>query len=159
MINTNNRNIIITLLNITSLKKHSVDIKFDSVIAESDVLAFTETKFLPGQDISSTEQNLNSFKIIRQDYENNFLSLTMCIKENLCGRNKTVFTEINGLYLTLQKLFFDELNVLLIYRGQHMDKYQFLRDLQAIITGNEIDLIFGDFNIITMKQNQHSLKE
>ena len=28
-----------------------------------------------------------------------------------------------------------------------MDKYQFLRDLQAIITGSEIDLIFGDFNI------------
>ena len=28
-----------------------------------------------------------------------------------------------------------------------MDKYQFSRDLQAIITGNEIDMIFDDFNI------------
>ena len=111
VINTNNRNIIITLLNIKSFEKNSVDIKFDTVIAESDVLAFTETRIKPLQDITSIEQNLNSFEIIRQDNKNHFLSLAMCIKENLCGRNKTFFTESNGLYLTLQKPFLDELNV------------------------------------------------
>ena len=60
----------ISLLNIRSLKKHSKDIKFHSVLFKSDVLAFTETQLL--RDVSGTEitENLKhsefTVKIIRQ---------------------------------------------------------------------------------------------
>ena len=43
-----NRSVVtICLLNIRSLRKHSIDIKFDSKIFKSDLIAFTETQLVP----------------------------------------------------------------------------------------------------------------
>ncbi|XP_028515391.1 ATP-dependent DNA helicase PIF1-like [Exaiptasia diaphana] len=41
------KSLVITLLNIRSLNKHSIDIKYDSAVFNSDVLALTETQLLP----------------------------------------------------------------------------------------------------------------
>ena len=42
--------LVISLLNIRSLNKHSIDIKFDSSICNSDIMAFTETQLLPNSN-------------------------------------------------------------------------------------------------------------
>ena len=56
----------ISLLNIRSLKKHSIDIKFDSRLFNSDVIALTETQLLPHDSDNQIVDNLCPFKLHRQ---------------------------------------------------------------------------------------------
>jgi hypothetical protein len=71
----------ICLLNIRSLKKHSLDLCNDPILSKCDVLALTETQLLtsvPNDDIDSI---LNDFSIHRQDHNSDkFLSLAVCTK-------------------------------------------------------------------------------
>ena len=53
----------ISLLNIRSLKKHSIDIKFDSRLFNSDVIALTETQLLPHDSDNEIVDNLCPFKL------------------------------------------------------------------------------------------------
>ena len=86
---------IFTLLNIRSLRKHSVDIRYDSVTIQSDLLAFTETRIKPKQYINSIQENLIMFQITRQDNHNDFLSLAICTnKEYIAMLRKKYFAEI-----------------------------------------------------------------
>ena len=47
----------ICLLNIRSLKKHSIDIKYDTDIKNSDLIALTETQLVP----HSNDTNIKSY--------------------------------------------------------------------------------------------------
>ena len=42
-----NTGVTVSLLNIRSLKKHSIDIRYDNNMFNSDILAFTETQLIP----------------------------------------------------------------------------------------------------------------
>ena len=57
----------ICLLNIGSLRKHSLDLKFDHSLFSSDVLALTETHLQPYDFDSNIMENLNPFELHRQD--------------------------------------------------------------------------------------------
>ena len=61
---TNLNVLTISLLNIRSLKKHSIDIKFDSRISNSDIIAFTETQLLPQDSDNEIVNNLCPFNCI-----------------------------------------------------------------------------------------------
>ena len=71
-------NIVITLLNITSLKRHYFDVMYDNKIVESDVMAFTETRLKPLQNTNAIEDPLKEFQIIFQNQNNDFFSLAIC---------------------------------------------------------------------------------
>ena len=58
----------VSLLNIRSLRKHSEDIKFHSQLFSSDLLALTETQFLAKDSDMEIRENLEPFKIYRQDH-------------------------------------------------------------------------------------------
>ncbi|CAH3194144.1 unnamed protein product, partial [Porites evermanni] len=58
IVRKNEESIIITVLNIRSLLKHSVDIKFDGNINDSDLLLLTETQLLPEIDDKQIRDNL-----------------------------------------------------------------------------------------------------
>ena len=79
----NDNSIIITLLSICSLKKHSIDIKFDRRIIHSDILAFTETQVRPVQAIQNVEEILCDFCITRHDNCNSYLSKALCTRKEL----------------------------------------------------------------------------
>ena len=55
--------ICITLLNIRSLKKHSIDIKHDKTVSTSDVLLLTETQITPTDFDGEIRRNLHPFEI------------------------------------------------------------------------------------------------
>ena len=138
---------IFTLLNIRSLRQHSVDIRYDSVIFESDLLAFTETRIKPKQYIDSIQENLNRFQITRQDNDNDFLSLAICTnKEHTAILRKKYFAEINGLLLTIHKAQ-TLITVLLLYRPKSTHKLQFMMNDENIISSNDVHIILGDFNM------------
>ena len=76
--------LVISLLNIRSLNKHSIDIKFDSSICHSDIMAFTETQLLPNSNDNQIRENLQPFTLLRQDHvSDRFSSLALCTKNNI----------------------------------------------------------------------------
>ena len=58
----------ISLLNVRSLRKHSIDIKHDSKLFNSDVLAFTESQLLPQECDTDIVNDLCLFTLYRQDH-------------------------------------------------------------------------------------------
>lgn len=69
----------ICLLNIRSLRKHSIDIKYDSTIMNSDIIALTETQLLPHSNDSEIKNDLQPFTLYRQDHPTDrFCSLALC---------------------------------------------------------------------------------
>ena len=63
-----NNDVTVSLLNIRSLRKHSIDIKNDANIMNSDVIAFTETQLLPHNSDAEIRENLHPFVLFRQDH-------------------------------------------------------------------------------------------
>ena len=57
----------ICLLNVPSLKKHSINIKCDVNLMKSDVLALTETQLFPHDSDVDIQENLKSFGLYGQD--------------------------------------------------------------------------------------------
>ena len=75
---SNSENIVITLLNVRSLKQHFEDIRNDSKIVQSDIIAFTETHSRPLQNIDMIQQALSEFQILHEEQSNSYLSLAVC---------------------------------------------------------------------------------
>ena len=138
----------ICLLNIRSLKKHSLDLCNDPMLFKCDVLALTETQLLtsvPNDDIDSI---LNDFSIHRQDHNSDkFLSLAVCYNDTITLCDTEYFTSINGLRFLLNNSGGYTLSCLLLYRKHGCDIQQFIACLDYIITSLDIDVIFGYFNI------------
>ena len=72
------------LLNIRSLKKHSIDLKMDQPLNGSNLIFFTETQMISGSDLSSVEMDLPSF-YFQHNFSNNhrFSSLASANDRNV----------------------------------------------------------------------------
>ena len=78
-----NNDVTVSLLNIRSLQKHSIDIKNDANIMNSDVIAFTETQLLPHNSDAEIRENLHPFVLFRQDHNTDkYTSLAVCTKNH-----------------------------------------------------------------------------
>ena len=74
----------ITILNVRSLKKHSLNIKFHFSIFNSDLIALTEIQLLPQTNDNGIKDHLEPFTIYRQDHTSErFCSLAVCIKNHI----------------------------------------------------------------------------
>ena len=139
----------ICLLNIRSLKKHSVDIKFDARVFNSDVLALTETQLLPQDNDTEIRNNLNPLTLIRQDHASDkYCSLAICVCNNLTISNREYFPQVNALKLTIFNIVTQQrLSLLLLYRKNSCNVSQYVNNLDSILNNNSIDVVLGDFNI------------
>ena len=141
--------VTVTLLNIRSLSKHSIDIKHDARLTKSDILALTETQLLPHHSDNTIRDTLHPYELHRQDHPNDkYLSLALCTKRNINILNKQYFENINGLmFEILQTSINKTMKFLLIYRKNNVNTQQYFQNLGTIIEQNMIDIILGDFNI------------
>lgn len=74
---------VITLLNIRSLRKHSIDLKHDTRIFESDMLLLTETQLKPTDLDDDIRGTLHPFQLFRQDSIDKYSSLALCCRDSL----------------------------------------------------------------------------
>ena len=82
-----NTGVTVSLLNITSLKKHSIDIRYDNNMLNSDILAFTETQLIPNDADNEIRRNLQPFALFRQDHQSDkFMS---CLYQGLYPNHRT----------------------------------------------------------------------
>ena len=149
LVNDNCDIFLLSLLNVRSLRKHSIDIKHDSRLLKSDLLAFTETQLLPQESNYEIANNLHPFTVYRQDHNTDkYSSMAVCTRSTVAIVNHEYILQINGLKFDLcigpnqqPKTF------LLLYRKQSVTSQQYLNNLAQVLKTHAVDLIFGDFNI------------
>ena len=102
--------LVVTLLNVRSLRKHGIDVPYDKSIMESDIIAFTETQL--SHDCTSLDQDLHPLTLITNNLSQNSYSnvafahrdtLSLLNVENALG---ATFLPINSLFLEVQQIFY-----------------------------------------------------
>ena len=139
----------VCLLNIRSLQKHSIDIKYDLNLTKCDILALTETQLLPHHTDGTIRQTLQPYTLHRQDHPTDkYSSLAICTKQNVHMLRSQYIPTINGLKFTVSNLHTNNTKtLLLIYRKNDSSIFQYVENINNIINTNVIDIILGDFNI------------
>ncbi|KXJ13769.1 ATP-dependent DNA helicase PIF1 [Exaiptasia diaphana] len=138
------------LINIRSIQKHSIDVKHDSNLFNSDMICFTETQLLPNTDDIEILSNLHPLKLLRQDHTSDrHSSLAVSSKSYVEITQYHHFPEINAITLTAIHTIIIQLNIniLLLYRKNGRSISQYVQNLERILNSNKIDIVFGDFNI------------
>ena len=144
----NNPPIVITLLNIRSLRKHCIDLKHDTRIFESDVLLLTETQLKPTDLDDDIRTTLHPFQLFRQDSIDKYSSLALCFRNTVCNEESEYFSSVNALkFVIFSTTTQKRKTLLLLYRKQSTNINQYLENLKDILDQNSIDIILGDFNI------------
>ena len=145
---SNSHNIVVTLLDIRSLKKHYADVRDDIKIVESDIIAFTETRLKQYQNTDSIENALSEFQIFFQNQSNDFLSLAICANacHGVAASGMRYFPEVNGYLVDLKKEKM-RLKLFLLYWSRDMHPLLFCNRLENVMSGHEIQLILGYFNM------------
>ena len=148
-IQQNSSNLTLSLLNIRSLRKHSIDIKFDSNIFSSDIIALTETQLLPQDTDHNIRNDLNPFSLYRQDHiSDKYSSLALCTKNNIEITQQEYFPSINALkFVATKSSIQQQLSFLLLYRRNSSNVSQFINSIEYLLRSDHIDIILGDFNI------------
>jgi len=115
-----NDDVTVSLLNIRSLQKHSIDIKNDANIMNNDVTAFTETQLLPHNSDAEIRKNLHPFVLFRQDHNTDkYMSSAVCTKNNNQMAQHDYFPLINGLkFVVFNSTVGVKHSFLVIYRKQ-----------------------------------------
>ena len=144
-----NTGVTVSLLNIRSLRKHSIDIKYDENMFNSDILAFTETQLLPNDADNEIRRNLQPFALFRQDHQRDkFMSIAVCIKDYIQITEHEHFSSINALkFVVTNSINQQNPSFLLLYRKQSTSIPLFISNLKYILNSNNIDVVLGDFNI------------
>ena len=152
----------IVLLNIRSLRKHSIDIKFDTKIFNCDMLFLTETQLTPSDSDNDIQDLLHPFILHRQDNsDNRYSSLAFCNKTTVYIKEKEYLPVINALLFTAVFIRREncEIRFLFLYRNKAANVHDFVNNLNDITNWYTIDVILGDFNINYFDEKEsHSLK-
>ena len=145
----------ICLLNIRSLRKHSLDVKYDQSIINSDIIAFTETQLLPNDNDTEIRNDLHPFVLHRQDHPTDkYSSLAICTKQNIVITQQQYFHSINGLQVNvLDQNTQQTLSLLILYRKQSTNFLEYTTNLAHIVNDYDIDIVLGDFNVNYFNDN------
>ena len=157
MIQENIPTFTICLLNVRSLQKHSVDIRHDSNLFDTDMICFTETQLLPSTDDSEIKNNLHPFKLLRQDHASDrYSSLALCSKSHIEIIDYQYFPEVNAILFSVVHSMIPQLNIsiLSLYSKNGRNISQFIQNLQNILNTFKIDIVLGDFNINFLNHNE-----
>lgn len=150
-----NNDVTVSLLNIRSLQKHSIDIRNDANIMNSDVIAFTETQLLPHNLDAEIRENLHPFVLFRQDHNTDkYMSLAVCTKNHNQIAQHDYFPLTNGLkFVVLNSTNGVKHSFFVINRKQSRTIPGFITELDHILCNHDIDVVLGDFNINYMNSD------
>ena len=138
----------VVLLNARSLKKHSLDIKFDKNIFNCPLILLTETQLLPSESHNDIQENLSPLLLQRQDSNDRFSSLALCHKSTVIITEKEYFPLFNGVKFcaTFCEHQSFEIGFLLLYRKHYSNLDDFVDNLTDILNQYSVEVVLGDFN-------------
>lgn len=142
--------LILTLLNIRSLTKHSIDIKFDSKVTYSDLILLTETQLVPESNDQEIRNNLVQHTLYTQDHDSDkFCSLAICGKKNIEIVGYEYFSALNAIkfVVVVDTMTKFQQTILLLYQKQRSNVLQYIEGIRYLLLSNDINILLGDFNI------------
>ena len=138
----------ICLLNIRSLRKHSIDLKFDPTIFNCDILALTETHLQPHQFHSDIIENLHPFQLHREDNSDKYLSLAVCSRNSVETSDYQYFHSVNALkFVITSNSSKQKRSLILLYRKNGSNMRQYVDSIGNLLNEHPVDMILGDFNV------------
>ena len=147
----------ISLLNIRSLKKCIVDIKYDANIKNSDLIALTETQLVPHSNDTDIKSHLLPFNLYRQDHPKDIGSLALCTRRSIETKEHEYFPQVNAIkfviILNTSTTMCPNFTVLFLYRKNNSNIIQYVSHLQNILGTYPIDIILADFNINSLNDD------
>ena len=143
------RNLKVCLLNILSLRKHSIDIKYDASVSNCDITALTEIQLLPYHSDDTIRETLRPYELHKQDHPTDkYSSLAICTKHNINILEKQYFPTINDSQFNVFNSNTGKMtSFLLIYKKNSTNTTQYADSLNNNLRTHTMDIIFGDFNI------------
>lgn len=143
------RNLKVCLLNILSLRKHSIDIKYDASVSNCDITALTETQLLPYHSDDTIRETLRPYELHKQDHPTDkYSSLAICTKHNINILEKQYFPTINdSQFYVFNSNTGKMTSFLLIYKKNSTNTTQYADSLNNNLRTHTMDIIFGDLNI------------
>ena len=140
-------NIVITLLNTRSLRKHAVDTANDEILCQNDILCLTETQLSENSDTSEIENVLNNFSIeYNTSIQSKFKSLAMCHKNSITLLEHDKHEGIS--LLKLRKHGVCDFTIAMIYRQPSVVlNTTFYDHIAQLVSQENIDILLGDLNI------------
>ena len=137
--------LVVTLLNVRSLRKHSIDVSHDKSIMKSDIITFTETEL--SHDCSSLDQNLHPLTLITNNLsQNSYSNVAFAHRNTLSLLNVENAPGATFLQINKQSFSRGPLN-LLLYHSHTIGQNNFAGIIRYFLLGqNDIHMIFGDFN-------------
>lgn len=143
------RNLKVCLLNILSLRKHSIDIKYDASVSNCDITALTEIQLLPYHSDDTIRETLRPYELHKQDHPTDkYSSLAICTKHNINILEKQYFPTINDSQFNVFNSNTGKMtSFLLIYKKNSANTTQYADSLNNNLRTHTMDIIFGDLNI------------
>lgn len=143
------RNLKVCLLNILSLRKHSIDIKYDASVSNCDITALTEIQLLPYHSDDTIRETLRPYELHKQDHPTDkYSSLAICTKHNITILEKQYFPTINDSQFNVFNSNTGKMtSFLLIYKKNSTNTTQYADSLNNNLRTHTMDIIFGDLNI------------
>lgn len=143
------RNLKVCLLNILSLRKHSIDIKYDASVSNCDITALTEIQLLPYHSDDTIRETLRPYELHKQDHPTDkYSSLAICTKHNINILEKQYFPTINDSQFNVFNSNTGKMtSFLLIYKKNSTNTTQYADSLNNNLRTHTMDIIFGDLNI------------
>ena len=147
--------LVVTLLNVRSLRKHGIDVSYDKSIMESDIITFTETQL--SHDCSSLDPDLHPLTLITNNLsQNSYSNVAFPHRDTLSLLN--VETAPGATFLQIDKQSFSRgpINLLSLYRSHIIGQNNFAGIIRYfLLRENYIHMIFGDFNINALEGNDY----
>ena len=147
--------LVVTLLNVRSLRKHSIDVSYDTSIMKSDIIAFTKTEL--SHDCSSLYQDLHPLMLITNNLsQNSYSNVAFAHRDTLSLLNVENAPGATFLKINKQPFSRGPINLLLLYRSHTIGQNNFAGIIRYFLLGeNDIHMILGDFNINALEGNDY----
>ena len=137
-------------MNVRSLRKHAADVRSDSNLFTSHILAFTETHLSPEDSDTDIRENLNPFILYRHDHHSDkFSGMAICRKQEIWLLNHEYFPALNGVKFTfssennITELPVLNFSLLLLYRKNNTNVQQFVDGLNYVQIVDKATFISG----------------
>ena len=151
MCENNHQLVSICLLNVRSLRKHSIGLKFDTTIFSSDVLALTETQLQP-----CDQKKSSLFQLYRQDNSDKYSSLAVFSRKSVEIIDYQYFSSLNTLkFIITSSATKQKRSLILLYRKRGTANIQqYIENMKYLLNQHPVNMILGDFNINYLNDNE-----
>ena len=137
------------MLNVRSLRKHTIDVVNDFRLLQSDILCLTESQIPLEYDCEDISSMFSNHHLHFNNSQHKYESLAFCFHNEVVLLSHYMMPGSSLIAILKPSFSRRAFRLLLIYRSPSSNKSQFFDKLEKFLNSQkeDIDIILGDFNI------------